>query len=358
MASNLAPAELLKYDSRINKFLEKYNAQSPFELIDGRHVVFNYQETIATLIRTKNVAAVKTILLITSDGKSVRLSQLKKTAEFEELQGVTKLKRRQQGFIYENNAYNILETLGIAVGGVAGASHDRPDLSLVTTSHSRPEGCELKIAPTAAGSLVLKYHAGQWGFGDIGQDQEKLMMKEIADQYNLLENMNTQGAAGKNWRGKIPVLQNDATGKKILTQGVTDKREAYKRDIEQFKGENEVHIVVPAKAICDYYNRKRTYYLNVGTHGFYLMNLTDPLKLNAKLTKKIEDFAKCASARIRVRCQPKGSGDYQFAMTLEFSKVKKSSYNLCPVVSDKNVKINTELYETPENKQLLAAFKS
>lgn len=82
MASNLAPAELFKHDSRVDKFLEKYKARSPFELLDGRHVKFKYQQTIAKLIREKDIAAVKTILLITSDGKSVSLSQLKKTAEF------------------------------------------------------------------------------------------------------------------------------------------------------------------------------------------------------------------------------------------------------------------------------------
>jgi hypothetical protein len=264
----------------------------------------------------------------------------------------------QQGFVYEANAYKALEKFGISVGGVAGASHDKPDLSIVTKSVKTPAGCELKISPTAAGSLVLKYYKGKWDFGEIKGDPEKEMMKEIATKYKLLQNMNTSGAEGARWRGKVPILQNDQAGKKILTGGIKDKRKAYEIDIENFKGENEVHITVPAKAICDYYNKKKTHYLNVGTHGFYLMNKLDPLKLNAKLQKKIEDFSNCASARIRVRCQSKGGGDYQFVMTLEFSNVKKSAYNLCPISAPNNVTINTAAYKQTENQLLLKAFAS
>jgi len=264
----------------------------------------------------------------------------------------------QQGFVYEANAYKALNKMGISVGGIAGASHDKPDLSIVTKTVKTPAGCELKISPTAAGSLVLKYFKGQWDFGDVKGDPEKMMMQEIAKKYKLLENMNTSGSAGARWRGKVPVLQNDASGKKILTGGIKDKNAAYKIDIESFKGENEVHIDVPAKAICDYYNKKKTHYLNVGTHGFYLMNKLDPLKLNLKLQKKIEDFANCASARIRVRCQSKGGGDYQFVMTLEFSNVKKSTYNLCPISAANNVTINTAAYKDVNNQLLLKAFAS
>lgn len=265
----------------------------------------------------------------------------------------------QQGFVYEANAYKALEKFGISVGGVAGASHDKPDLSIVTKSIKEPSGCELKISPTAAGSLVLKYYNGKWSFAtDLKGDPEKIMMKEIAEQYGLLKQLNDSGAEGAKWRGKVPILQNDVSGKKILTGGIKDKRKAYEIDIQSFKGENEVHIKVPAKAICDYYNKKKTYYLNVGTHGFYLMNKIDPLKLNAKLTKKIEDFSNCASARIRVRCQYKGGGDYQFVMTLEFSNVRKSLYNLCPIASPTNVSINETAYKLPDNQTLLQAFAS
>jgi hypothetical protein len=261
----------------------------------------------------------------------------------------------QQGFVYEANAYKSLEKRKIATGGIAGASHDKPDLSLMTKSIKKIAGCELKISPTAAGSLVMKYYKGKWSFGDIKGDPEKEMMVSIGKKYKLLENMNTSGSAGAKWRGKVPVLQNDAGGKKILV-GATDKKKAYEADLKNFGGPNEVHIDVPAKAICDYYNQKNTQYLNVGTHGFFLMNKSDPLKINPSLSIKVPDFATSASARIRIRCQYKGGGDYQFVMTLEFSKVAKSPYNLCPIMSSSNVTINEPALKTGNNKLLVEAF--
>ncbi len=265
----------------------------------------------------------------------------------------------QKGFDYERNAHNVLKEYKITVGDPAGASHDKPDLSIVTKSIQTSTGCELKISPTAAGSLVLKYYNGKWAFAeDLKGDPEKIMMRDIATQYDLLKEMNVSGPAGEKWRSKVPILQNDQAGRKILTGGIKDKRKAYEIDIQSFKGENEVHITVPAKAICDYYNKKKTYYINVGTHGFYLMNKIDPLKLNAKLTKKIEDFSNCTSARIRTRCQPKGGGDYQFVMTLEFSNLRKSLYNIAPVTSQNNVTINRNAYNLADNQSLLKAFAS
>jgi hypothetical protein len=261
----------------------------------------------------------------------------------------------QQGFLYEENAYKALQQFHISTGGTAGASSDKPDLTIQSTSLNRTSGCELKIAPTAAGSLVLKYYNNEWLYGEYKGDPEKELLVALGNKYKLLTEMNISGVHGKNWRGKVPFLQNDASGKKIIPSKLA-KVDAYKKDIEQFSGPNEVHIEVPAKAICDYYNSKKCGYINVGTHGFYLLNKSDPLNLNVKLRPTIPDFADIASARIRVRCQNKGSGDYQFVMTLEFSKMTKSHYNLAPVMAAGNVTINQALYQTEHNKKLIGAF--
>jgi hypothetical protein len=265
----------------------------------------------------------------------------------------------QQGFVYESNAWTALKKFGISAGiGAAGASSDRPDLEIKKISDktgTKKQGCELKIAPTAAGSLVLKYYDGKWSFGETKGDPEKELLVALANKYKLLTEMNTSGTYGRNWRGKVPFLQNDKSGKKIVPSGKT-KEAAYKEDIKQFSGPNEVHIPVPAKAICDYYNTKKCDYINVGTHGFFLLNKKDPLQLNSKLKDKIPDFADIASSRIRVRCQYKGGGDYQFVLTLEFSKMSKSHYNIAPVMSASNVTISVDKYHEPHNKLLLGAF--
>lgn len=267
----------------------------------------------------------------------------------------------QKGFQYETNAFNALKEFGISAGsGAAGASSDRPDLEIKLSKdpENKKEGCELKISPTAAGSLVMKYINGKWGFGEYVGDPEKELLYQLGKKYKLLENMNTSGSAGANWRGKVPYLQNDSSGKKIIVQA-KDKRVAYEKDIKQFGGQNEVHIEIPASAICDYYITKYCSYINVGTHGFYTLNGKDPLKLNIKLEKNstIPDFGKSASARIRVRCQDKGGGDYQFVMTLEFSKVTKSPYNLAPTSSSTSVNIDKSKLQGSSNIPLLEAFR-
>ena len=239
----------------------------------------------------------------------------------------------QKGFEYEENAYHILEKYDITTGGVAGASHDKPDLTLKNKAN-KTTGCELKISPTAAGSLVMKYTDGKWSYGDFKGEAEKEFLHAIGEEYNLLKEMNTSGANGKNWRGKVPALQNDSRVKKILV-GASTKDEAYKSDIARFGADNEVHIKVPAKAICDYYITKKCSYINVGTHGFFTLSNKDALGLNKKLAtmkkSKIPDFANSADCMIRIRCQYKGGGDYQFVMTLQFSKVSKSPYNIAPL---------------------------
>lgn len=249
----------------------------------------------------------------------------------------------QEGFQYEEKAYKALEKYGISTGGTAGASHDKPDLTIQNKAKKKT-GCELKNSPTAAGSLVMKYYKGKWSFGDFKGDPEKEFMYALAVKSNLLKEMNTSGPHGKNWRGKVPALQNDAAGKKILV-GFTDKKKAYDFDLKQFGSDNEVHIDVGGKAVSDYYNSKKCHYINVGTHGFFLLNKSDPLGLNKKLAAvkhpPIPDFSTSASCKIRVRCQYKGGGDYQFVMTLQFYGVKKSPYNIAPLKAGSKSDIDT-----------------
>lgn len=249
----------------------------------------------------------------------------------------------QEGFIYEEKAYKALEKYGISTGGTAGASHDKPDLTIQNKAKKKT-GCELKNAPTAAGSLVMKYYKGKWSFGDFKGDPEKEFMYALAMKANLLKEMNTSGMHGKNWRGKTPALQNDAAGKKVLV-GFADKKKAYDYDLKQFGGDNEVHIDVGGKAVSDYYNSKKCHYINVGTHGFFLLNGSDPLGLNKKLAAVkhplIPDFSRSANCKIRVRCQYKGGGDYQFVMTLQFYGVKKSPYNIAPLKGSSKSDIDT-----------------
>ena len=101
----------------------------------------------------------------------------------------------QEGFLYEENAYKALNKYKISTGGTAGASHDKPDLT-IQAKGKKPTGCELKNSPTAAGSLVMKYYDGKWQFGDIGTDPEKeFLVDKIMDAH----------LSGPNYKGSDPI---------------------------------------------------------------------------------------------------------------------------------------------------------
>ena len=234
-----------------------------------------------------------------------------------------------EGFIYEENAWKALKPFGITGRPPARASHDRPDLELQSRNgRIKNIGVELKLSPTTAGSLVMQYYDGEWHFGPTDDNPEKEFMKGIGQRAKIIDRMNRE------W--KNPVLQYEK-GQKIYV-GAKDPRIAYKMDIAKFGGVGgDLYARVPNRLISGYYNKKDTYYMNVGTHGLYLLNMEDPLKLNVNLRKMrlqpIPDFSNpsIAETKIRVRTHYKGAGSYQFSFTLQFSRVMKSPYNLAPL---------------------------
>jgi hypothetical protein len=228
----------------------------------------------------------------------------------------------QQGFEYEKNAAKVLKPLGLVPKSFvpAGAGHDQPDLML--EHNNKKSGCELKISAASAGSLVLKYDGknkrNPWSFNKIQEDDaEKMFIKNLAEEigvYDLLK---------KNWKS-IPLKREKDDLLPLQTKGMS-KKQIYERDRDTFpdiKGE------ISASKIEEYYNKKDTYYVNVGTHGFYLMGSSNPLKL-----KDVPRFGQSAKAIYRIRVQYKGSDNYQFTFEMQFSipSSKKSPFNIAPV---------------------------
>ena len=278
----------------------------------------------------------------------------------------------QKGFIYERNAYKEMMKYGIAAGGPpAGAAHDRPDLEIKRSkdkSGSRKIGCELKLAPTAAGSLVMKYYDGKWHFGETDGDPEKELLKFIGEKFGVLtKHMNNHATK---WGKHTPMLQNEGSnptvkivGKKRFSEyPVSQKKQFYEKDLSHYGGENEVKVIVPAAYICDYYISKKCSYLNVGTHGFFTLNGKDTLGLNKELRKQrmapIPDFKDSVTAEIRVRCQLKSSSkaDYQFVFTLQFKGAKESPYNLAPLREKNSAAIDIRKLNEKTNMALLNSF--
>lgn len=234
----------------------------------------------------------------------------------------------QKGFIYEQNAAKALKPMGFVPKNFtpAGAGHDQPDLMLLY--NGKEAGCELKITAASAGSLVLKYNksSGDWSFGDIKADEkEKQFIADIAHEVKLFNRIN------KEWKG-VPskYAPKDADWKAMF--GNMAPKERYQRDLNIFR---DIKGEIPATKIEQYYNKKATYYVNVGTHGFYLMGSRNPYKL-----KGVPKFGSSATATYRARVQYKGSGNHQFTFELQFSMKSKSPYNIAPVTSKTNVAIN------------------
>lgn len=228
----------------------------------------------------------------------------------------------QQGFKYEENAANTLKKLGLVPKNFrpAGAGHDQPDLML--EHKGIQSGCELKITAASAGSLVLKYDVNDkknpWKFGDISEDDsEKMFIKKLAEEIGLFQIIKDEWKEVPFKREKDDLWQ--ATAGKLTPQ----KR--YERDRDTFP---DIRGEIPATKIESYYNKKDTYYVNVGTHGFYLMGTKNPLKL-----KDVPRFGNSAKAIYRARVQYKGSGNYQFTFEMQFSisSNKKSEFNIAPV---------------------------
>lgn len=226
----------------------------------------------------------------------------------------------QQGFLYEENTAKILKPMGFVPKEFkpAGAGSDQPDLMLMYKK--KIAGCELKITAASAGSLVIKYDGknrrAPWGFGKIGpDDKEKIFIAELAEYVGLFDTIKKQ------WK-EIP-FKRDKDDLWEATAGKMTARQRYERDLSLFK---DIKGEIPASKIEEYYNRKKTYYVNVGTHGFYLFGASNPFGL-----KGVPRFSQSAKAIYRARVQYKGSDNYQFTFEMQFSMTNKSPFNIAPV---------------------------
>lgn len=224
----------------------------------------------------------------------------------------------QQGFQYEKNAADILKPLGIVPKNFspAGAGSDIPDLMI--QKGGQKTGCELKITAASAGSLVMKYANGKWSIGNPKEtNDEKIFVMELAKEVGVLD------LIAKQWKNEPYKFTNNPNLKAEI-EGL-DKRGIYSKELSRFK---EIKGEIPATKIEDYYNKKKTYYVNVGTHGFYLLGTKNPLKF-----KGVPRFGQSAKAAYRARVQAKGGGAYQFTFEMSFSipAGKKSPMNLAPI---------------------------
>ena len=235
----------------------------------------------------------------------------------------------QQGFEYEKNAADFLKKAELVDKSFvpAGAGHAQADL--VVTYKGQKVNIELKITAASGGSLVLKYDekrpkGKKWAFNDTSNDPEKEFLAGVAEEVGALKIIN------KEW-DDVPLKRENMSpeAKKRLPK---DKKKQYEIDHANFP---EINKIISGRYIEDYYNHKDTYYVNIGTSGFYLFGDKDPNGLNTNLRKAgmklIPKFSDAAKVKFRARVQYKGSGSYQFVFELSFSVSGTSPYNIAPL---------------------------
>lgn len=260
----------------------------------------------------------------------------------------------QQGFLYEENVAKALKKKGLVDKNYvpAGASSDRPDLDLYIDG--KEYGCELKKDLASAGSLVLKYtnSNGSFNYGNTGGQKEKEFMKGLGVTNNVLQ------AIKLNWRKKLWIAE-DRDARWVQRWEKAGKPNVEERYREDLKNCPDIYFPLPSTTIEKYYNLKDTYYLNVGTHGFYLLGITDPAKMNQGASPKIPRWANSHQAVLRIRIQPKGvtkalqqeritkkptgAQGYQITMEISFKSVVKSVYNIGPVTKGSANIIETQI---------------
>jgi len=260
----------------------------------------------------------------------------------------------QEGFLYEENVAKALQKRGLVKEDYqpAGASSDRPDLDLLV--NDKEYGCELKKDLASAGSLVIHYNNGngRFTYGDTGGSKEKEFMKGLGDQVRILD------AIKNKWKQKLWIcVDRDARWMKRWNEsGQPTLRDRYQYDLSVCP---DIYFPLPNTTIEKYYNLKDTYYLNVGTHGFYLLGNKDPAKMNRGVSPSIPLWSNNHQAVLRTRIQskgvtkaerqeaatknPAGGQGYQITMEIQFKSVVKSIYNIGPVTKGSATIIDSQL---------------
>lgn len=80
--TKMTPAEFMKYDWRIDVFIDKYKKEKPFTLVNGSKISFTYDTDIEKIMKKRSQAQMRNVILLGKDGKEYRLSALGKDRDF------------------------------------------------------------------------------------------------------------------------------------------------------------------------------------------------------------------------------------------------------------------------------------
>lgn len=260
----------------------------------------------------------------------------------------------QQGNQYEKNVAKFLKERGLVEESFqpAGSMSDRADLEMMWTPPGKkrevPINVELKIEAASGGSLVLKWARGKWSFEDKSKfrdNPEKLFLAELAESSGALKQIN------KAWND-IPIKHANPGStnryEKQLANTLKNAKDRKAKDAIRNAEQNrfpEQNEELDGSVVARYYSKKDTYYINVGTNGFYRLGSADPAGVNENARKKglphVPRFDQAAKVKWRARVQDKGGGNFQYTFELSFTLTKSNSspYNIGPCSGKGNVNI-------------------
>jgi len=231
----------------------------------------------------------------------------------------------RRGFQYEMNVVNYLKKHKfVPKGFTPAASENRPDIAIQNTRGSG--GCELKISTKVGGGSVNFIHdKGKWKFETKTKLPEQQFLIRVAKKAGFFEYLEDM------WKGE-PLKRTPVTKELETLYGKMTRDQIYRLDLEKFRS---FSFKVDPRVLEKYYVEKQAQYINIGTHGLFLLGNSDPLEMNKSLVarrmKKVPRFADVANMVMQVQVKNKGAGKWhQFMMEGRFTipVAKKSPYNL------------------------------
>jgi len=229
----------------------------------------------------------------------------------------------------------------------AGSDDSIPDIT-IQNSKGQESGVEVKLAENPAfGSGTLAFdvtkhlsnmkpgrgmrgNADPWYIAEVDQyggeiKEAQKMISEMAKAVKLVDKVNDKWYWNNKNYPKYSPWQIDQAASLYKRLGVQlpSKQIQYSDDQKYL---DDIHIECPYSNIVNYYTKKKSYYIQIGNKGLYILGSNDPLGLRSK---GVPSFSPTES-NFRIRFQPKGStgGPYRFAFELYCKGLTNSPISL------------------------------
>lgn len=214
----------------------------------------------------------------------------------------------EQGFLYERKINKILKDAGLENKSFmpAGSDSNAPDAMLLYQGEEYKVEVKLDIkADFGQGSLGYDPKTKKWVIAGsktpAGQAMREFLMDVGADKI-----------VNRAWGKHGPPRKTT-----VPDERMTKKDVAF--DYAHFREEK---IRVDSRAISDYYNHKKTYYIQIGDHGLYYMG-KDIAGIGCKEFKP--------EVILRIRLKRGGSMpiyNYRFSTALQVKRLEKSNMDI------------------------------